>query len=236
MLSYLRYSSLLSAYGMALADVAVDSSEPFPLQYSPSALSVLNGRFEALKAKGLEQILSQGIEEHKVIYECYLNLRYRGSDTKLMILKPKDGDFAKAFIEQHRREFAFVLDAPIDVENVRVRAIGLGEDSDKIAESTYVRDLNELPEVMVAKDKHFGTNQIFFEENGEFVTAPLYRLEDLQPGTTVPGPAIMLDKTQTILLHPQNVARVLRSHVLYVPPRSPTADPMCLRSPLTALT
>ncbi|RSH93770.1 hypothetical protein EHS25_006418 [Saitozyma podzolica] len=208
-----KYSSLLSAYGMALADVAVDSSEPFLLQYSPTALAVLNERFEALKAKGLEQILSQGIDEHKVIYECYLNLRYRGSDTKLMILKPKDGDFAKAFVEQHRREFAFVLDAPIDVENVRVRAIGLGEDSDKIAESTYVRDLNELPEVKVAKDKHFGTNQIFFEENGEFVTAPLYRLEDLEPGTTVPGPAIMLDKTQTILLHPQNVARVLRSHV-----------------------
>lgn len=210
-----KYSSLLSAYGMALADVAVDLSEPLLVEYNKAALETIHERFEALKAKGREDLLAQGVPQETISHECYLNLRYRGSDTKLMIIKPKDSDFAAAFIEQHKREFAFVLeDTPIEIENVRVRSIGSGASDIKAEDATYVRDLNELPKLSVAADAHFGTNDIYFEEVGEFAAAPLYRLENLAPGTQVKGPALILDKTQTILIHPQNTARILRNHVL----------------------
>lgn len=216
-----KYSSLLSAYGMALADVAVDVSEPLLLEYTKQALEeVIYERFEALKAKGREELVDQGVPRESIAHECYLNLRYRGSDTKLMILRPKDSDFAAAFIEQHKREFAFVLeDTPIEVENVRVRSISSGAggaagDNIKAEDATYVRDLTELPETPVPGDAHFDKTDIYFEEVGAFAPAPLYRLDDdLAPGMLVKGPALILDKTQTILLHPQNTARILHNHV-----------------------
>ncbi|ORY27110.1 putative cytoplasm protein [Naematelia encephala] len=208
-----KYSSLLSAYGMALADVAVDVSEPFPIEYSPKALEAINDRFESLKESGRSQLLAQGVPEETMVFECYLNLRYRGSDTKLMILTPKDSDYVAAFIEQHKREFAFVLDTFIDVEDVRVRAIGRGEHHDMVSQSTYVSALKSLPTTSVDPTAHFGTENIYFEEVGGYTPALLYRLDDLHPGTVVKGPAIILDKTQTILLHPHNSARILYDHV-----------------------
>ncbi|WVQ78999.1 hypothetical protein IAT38_001091 [Cryptococcus sp. DSM 104549] len=214
-----KFSSLLSAYGMALADVAVDVSEPSILAYSPSVLPAITSRFDALKSKALSQLHAQGITSN-IIYECYLNLKYQGSDTKLMILAPEDGDYAKAFIAQHQREFSFTLEAPVLIEDIRVRAIGLGEVQDQSGkeaaaegESTWVNDMEALPSQLVGKGAHFGTNEIYFEEVGKFAPAPLYKLDDLAAGTVVPGPAVILDKTQTILVHPQNRARILTNHV-----------------------
>lgn len=45
------------------------------------------------------------------------------------------------------------------------------------------------------------------------VETPIYRLESLAPGTVVKGPAIILDKTQTLIIHPANVATILVDHV-----------------------
>ncbi|WWC85663.1 uncharacterized protein L201_000529 [Kwoniella dendrophila CBS 6074] len=206
-----KYSSLLSAFGMALADVAVDNSEPLHLQYGQDVQNVLDERFDALKKLGHDQLIAQGIHESAIRFEQYLNLRYRGSDTRIMIRKPKDGDYAAAFIAQHKREFAFNLESPIDIENIRVRAVGLVDEEDE--PSPFVHDLETLPQNPVAKDAHFATNEIFFEGEDKYVTAPLYQLQSLAPGTVVSGPAVLLDKTQTILLHPKNTARILTNCV-----------------------
>ncbi|KAL7421183.1 hypothetical protein Q5752_004068 [Cryptotrichosporon argae] len=177
-----KYSSLLSAYGMALA---VDNTKPFSMPYSADANAAVSERFEVLKKKGLDQLVAQGVPAALVVYECYLNLRYQGSDTRLMILQPPDSDFAKAFVDQHCREFAFVLESRVNVENVRVRAIGKGESDKSHLESSYYADLQSLPKIKLAEASHFATNDIYFEEVGKF----------------------------TILLHPQNTARILRHHV-----------------------
>ncbi|WRT67483.1 uncharacterized protein IL334_004455 [Kwoniella shivajii] len=208
-----KYSSVLSAYGMALADLAIDLTEPCQVKYSQNTLPSLLERFDRIKARAHDQLVAQGVHEKDIVYECYLNMKYHGSDTKLMIVQPKDGDYSSAFIAQHKREFAFVLDAPIEVEDIRVRGIGLGEDADKHAVSTYVEELNSLAYIPVGKNAHFATNNVYFEEVGKFAPVPLYKLDTLQQGTTIKGPAIILDATQTILIHPQNTARILKEHV-----------------------
>ncbi|WWD04682.1 hypothetical protein V865_002753 [Kwoniella europaea PYCC6329] len=210
-----KYSSILSAYGMALADVAVDVSEPFVQEFSKEYLPAIDERFEGLKARALQKLIDQGESSDSVVYDSYLNMQYQGSDTTLMIAKPQDGDFAKAFVEEHRREFAFVLDAPIMVAAVRVRATAKAL-SDNLSEtSPYVEELRQLEssEISVPEPQPFATNSVYFEELGKFTDIPLFKFQDLRPGMKVSGPAIILDKTQTIVLHPQNTARILKSHV-----------------------
>lgn len=211
-----RYSSILSAYGMALADIAVDLSEPYVRQFSTSTLSDLEDRFEGLRSRCMDRLLSQGVHEDSVVYDCYLSLQYAGSDTTLMINRPADGDYARAFVEEHKREFAFTLDSPIMVAAVRVRATSKSDSGDLSERSPYVEEMGQLASSTrsIGSAKPFGTNSVYFEELGTFTDVPLYKLHDLIPGMTVAGPAIILDNTQTIVLHPQNTAKILKSHVM----------------------
>ena len=201
---------------MALADVAVDVSEPFVQEYSAEALPVIDERFRGLKARALERLLSQGVSEDSVVYDLYLNLQYQGSDTTLMILRPEDGDYVRAFVEEHKREFAFSLDAPIAVAAIRVRATSKTVSEDLSEQSPYVEELRqyETSTGLVREPKAFAQTSTYFEEIGHFVDIPLYRLSDLAPGMKVHGPGIILDSTQTVVLHPQNLARILKSHIM----------------------
>jgi 5-oxoprolinase (ATP-hydrolysing) len=201
---------------MALADVAVDVSEPFVHEYSTDTLSSCEQRFQTLQDKALVRLSDQGVDPATVTFECYLNLQYQGSDTTLMIARPVDNDFAAAFAAEHKREFAFASDSPVIVAGVRVRATSktrsthLNEDSPYFEELEYLRNST----IDVGRPSAFGTNSVYFEETGRFVEAPLYRLNDMIPGMVVPGPAIILDNTQTVVLHPQNVAQILKSHIM----------------------
>jgi 5-oxoprolinase (ATP-hydrolysing) len=201
---------------MALADVAVDVSEPYVHPLTKASLSACEERFRLLQERASERLQGQGVDIKTVSYECFLNLRYQGSDTTLMIGRPADNDFAAAFVKDHKREFAFVSDSPIMVAGVRVRATSKTSSTHLNEQSPYLEELQMLrdSDVDVGTPRPFTHNSIYFEELGRFSDCPLYRLGDLVPGMVVPGPAIILDNTQTIVLHPQNTARILKSHVL----------------------
>lgn len=83
-----RYSSVLSAYGMALADVVDERQEPESKVWSDDAKSVLQGKMEDLKAKSREALRVQGFEGESIVFEEYLNMRYRGTESALMVIKP----------------------------------------------------------------------------------------------------------------------------------------------------
>ncbi len=121
-----KYSSILSAYGMALADVVHEEQEPTNEVYSSQSLNRLNQRIDVLKSKVSAHLTHQGIHEEDVGYECYLNMRYQGTETPMMVLRPESGDYKAEFLRIHLREFSFVFpaDKPILVDDVRVRGVG----------------------------------------------------------------------------------------------------------------
>lgn len=199
---------------MALADIAVDLSEPYVQELFSSALPAIEQRFQGLRSRCLNRLLSQGVHDGTVVYDCYLSLQYAGSDTTLMINRPGDGDYARAFVEEHRREFAFTLDSPIMVAAVRVRATSKPDAGDLSERSPYVEEMRQLESLPKKNPQPFGSNSVYFEETGHFTDVPLFKLHDLVPGSEVSGPAIILDNTQTIILHPQNSATILKSHVM----------------------
>lgn len=54
---------------------------------------------------------------------------------------------------------------------------------------------------------------VYFKST-KFTPTPVYALGELAPGTLIQGPAIIIDKTQTLVVTPESQARVLGSHVL----------------------
>jgi 5-oxoprolinase (ATP-hydrolysing) len=220
-----RYSSVLSAYGMALADVVDERQEPESQVWSDEgqeARSYLQGKMEDLKKKSAATLTEQGFEEGQLQFEEYLNMRYRGTESALMILKPtseeikaefdgEDWAFGKAFIKQHEQEFGFTLpDRDIIIDDVRVRGIGKTFEG---LEKTVDQQLADIKPKDVAKgEKVYGSKSVYFE--GGRQETSIYKLEDLAIGDRIKGPAIIADGTQTIVVTPNATALLIDTHVV----------------------
>ncbi|WRT68163.1 uncharacterized protein IL334_005138 [Kwoniella shivajii] len=101
-----------------------ESQEPTSLTLGPDAASNIKERFTKLESGGASKLNAQGFASHAVRHERYLNCRYQGSATQLMITQPEDLDFAAAFITEHKQQFGFTLqNRAILCDDVRVRSI-----------------------------------------------------------------------------------------------------------------
>ncbi|KAK9421527.1 putative Hydantoinase B/oxoprolinase [Seiridium unicorne] len=213
-----RYSSVLSAYGMALADVVDERQEPDSKVWESQGTAVdeLKSKVDKLKNKSRQALKDQGFSDDDIVFEEYLNMRYRGTESALMIVKPDKGDdvdewdFGKAFVKHHRYEFGFTLDErDIIVDDVRVRGIGK---SFRYQDKTVDGQLKEVKRRETGNKKAYGKSQVFFE--GGRLDTPIYKLKDLDIGDEIKGPAMLADGTQTIVVTPKAKALILKTHVV----------------------
>lgn len=207
-----RYSSILSAYGMALADVVVENQEPDTVIFSESAVPQLQSRFERLCRQGHQGLASQGFKDDEIVHELFLNMRYQGSDTSLMIAHPGTlSGFNQAFIDRHHQEFGFTQPRPIIVEDARVRSVGKGADLKLTSPFDELRRIQSSPPVSPIQPE--STTKVYFENRG-WTDTGLYYLKDFPVGSRVQGPAMVVDKTQTIVVDPSSAATILPEHVI----------------------
>ena len=218
-----RYSSVLSAYGMALADVVDESQVPDSKVWSDEGdtKKELKAKMAELKEKSTERLRDQGFPPEKIVFEEYLNMRYRGTESALMIVKPDaqeaknqyggdDWAFGQAFVKQHDMEFGFTLpDRDIIVDDVRARGIGKSFEG---LEKTVDTQLKAIIPKDLKDGKNYGVSEVYFE--GGRQDTPIYKLEDLDVGDRVSGPAILADGTQTIVVTPGASALVIETHVV----------------------
>lgn len=194
---------------MALADVTVDLQEAVAATLNASSNSTIEERQEALKKKGTESLRSQGFSDKQIEAQTYYNCHFAGATTYLMIKVEKDMDLVKAFLDKHFELFGFVLEnRDIRVESVRVRAIGLSQSSETRTPYAELKSLKMQPYTGPSTSQ-----QIYFDSVG-WQDSKLIALADLEPGAQVSGPAIIFDKTQTILVEPSFVATTLSKHVV----------------------
>lgn len=203
-----KYSSILSAYGLALAEIVQEAQEPMAAQYLGSE-ELIRAKLEGLIHRSTEQLRAQGFIDSQLRHEVFLNMRYEGSDTSLMILQPSDGDFASAFIKRHRREFNFTFERAILVDDVRVRTI---------ASANTLSEKSPLQQLKAVKIKQAPPptqhTSVYFDSNSGFIKTPIYLLRELGSGVKLHGPAIIIDETQTIVVSPNAVVHALETCVL----------------------
>lgn len=202
----------MSAYGIALADAVEEAQEPFSGEFKDSTLTAIRQNLNRLYEAAADKLAQSGsTDPSKFIGEFYANMRYQGSDTTAMILKPSDSwDLAQAFEEHHQSEFGFkLLDRPVLVEDLRVRVISPGQTKSKAAgllkriDSFASSSVDSFPA---------SVNKVYFNNVG-LVDCPLYLLDSLSTGARLAGPASIVDSTQTIVVEPHCVATILEEHV-----------------------
>ena len=199
-----RYSSLLSAHGMALADVVRELQEPAAYTISGNrSKSEIESRLAGLVDRAKKDLQSQGFPDDRIGVETYLNCRYHGTSTKLMIETPDDGNYEKRFYDEHKREFGFNLEKrDILVDDLRVRATGRSMSTK--TRSPY-KDFDDATKVR-ADPSRFGHKDVYFDgPNGGWKQSTLIPLKELKAGEQVAGPSIIFDETQTLLIEPGHI-------------------------------
>ncbi|CAE1235690.1 OPLAH [Acanthosepion pharaonis] len=201
-----RFAGILSAYGMALADVVHEEQEPCASFYEQDSFNHIDQRITFLAQKCVDALKLQGFRQNQITTQAFLHMRYARTDCALMCSADEDckpykgsskyGNFKKAFLNRYKREFGFTIEnRPIQVDDIRVRGVGssMVESNETIASSTDT----PVPEKIT---------KCYFETG--FWDTAVYFLTKLAAGHQLTGPAIIIDKNSTIVVEPDCTATI----------------------------
>jgi 5-oxoprolinase (ATP-hydrolysing) len=200
-------AGVLSAYGMGLADQTVMRESA--LECELSELGVLAARELALKlrAAAAAQLAAQGLTLDRVQSTARVHVRYQGTDTALecalaletpLEAAPQDEPAAirAEFERAYRQRFAFLMPGhALILEAVVVESCVAGS------------DLPAPPSASITAYAPQAAADISMycfagEEPAGARRAALHRIEDLRPGASVDGPALLADRHATLIVEP----------------------------------
>ncbi|XP_020222765.1 5-oxoprolinase isoform X2 [Cajanus cajan] len=190
-----KFCGILSAYGMGLANVVEEAQEPYSAVYGAESIIEVSQREADLLRQVKQKLQNQGFKENNISTETYLNLRYEGTDTAIMVKRKiaEDGelhDYATEFVRLFQQEYGFKLqNRNIVICDVRVRGIGVTN----ILRPRAIESVPSGPIVEAYYKVYFG--------NG-WQETPLYKLDKLGYGHMMSGPAIIMNGNSTVIVEP----------------------------------
>jgi 5-oxoprolinase (ATP-hydrolysing) len=191
-----RHASILSAYGIGLADVVEERSQPCAARYE-SDDEAFTPRLEALETEARAVLRAQGFDDADVRAERYLNMRYDGTDTQIMVLldAAKRSSARERFLDESQRANGFVMERErvVCVDDVRVRVIG------RVPHASAAR----VPRATDARAVPTQHVPCYFDEPHGFVErTPLFDVPELGSGATLDGPALLIHHNTSVLVEP----------------------------------
>ncbi|MBA8910740.1 hydantoinase B/oxoprolinase family protein [Aminobacter ciceronei] len=200
------FSGLLSAYGIGLSSVFASRQQALLKPLAEESRAEIEALIGNLRAEVLTELAGQAIAEDDVALRPVLHIRYDGTDTALPV-GFEHGSIAvakAAFEAAHKAQFGFIYkDKPTVVEAVVLE----GRDGSARGLSEQETPLEEKPATTAE------TRKIFTE--GAWHEAGAFRRAGMRPGHKVPGPALIIESHQTIVVEPGWTAEIsARNHVV----------------------
>ena len=188
-------ASTLSAFGMLAADVIKDYTRTVMLTGS-TPVPDLSAQLEALAERGQRELLAESVPADCIRIERFLDMRYRGQSYELIV--PFSKTVYADFHRMHEHQYGYANNnAPVEVVNLRVRAVGQGTPPPLSPRPV------QGPDPAVA---YLESRRVVF--TGGPLEPPFYRAESLEPGNRIQGPAVVVRSDTTILIGPTDRAEV----------------------------
>ena len=184
-------AGVLSALGMGLADTAAHREQGIEAALDEVVLPKLDGVFDDIEGQARDELAAGGAKAEAAITRN-VHLRYRGSDTTLIVPLAPVGDMTRAFETAHKTRFGFTdAGKPLVVEAVSLEAVAHEGTSvsDEIADGTRAGPLPQLSETR------------FFSQ-GVWHDAPVYDRAAMRRNDKVTGPAIVVEAHGTNVVEP----------------------------------
>jgi 5-oxoprolinase (ATP-hydrolysing) len=206
-------ASVLSAYGMGLADVRTIRQKAVETELDASLMPTIRTAIEELGADARAELRRQGLAAAEITTEARIHLRYSGTDTPLEIADGDEIELRRVFEAEHRARYGFVVAGrALVVEQISVEAIGRMAVVDEPVLPVVPRSPEEplapvdRVEMVTTRGPH---------QPPEAFATPVFERAALRPGDRVDGPAIIVEATTTVVVEPGWRAELTaRDHLL----------------------
>jgi 5-oxoprolinase (ATP-hydrolysing) len=198
------FSSLLSAYGMGLADIRATRQQAIEEDFGARALASLKREGARLGSDAKAEVAGQGVAAASIKVHVRAHIRYAGTDTALVVDAGTLARMKAAFEKAHKARFGFIdRSKQLVIEAVSVEAVGGGS---KFRERALKTNRGRLPSP---------ARRTQFFSGGKWHKAKVFTRDQLKPGAKVQGPAIVIEPHQTVVVeHGWRAAITAKNHLL----------------------
>lgn len=200
---------ILCAQGLVVSDLREDFVKTARLPLNEENLSALFSAVDVLVERARRWASHEGISPENAYLEASLDVRYVGQNFELAV--PLAGDrladglalpplkaLRQAFLDLHEQHYGYHNpNDPIELINLRLSAFGRLKRPDEIVPTADAR----------ARLAPVGHRRVRFLADKSH-DAAIYLREDLAPGDTIEGPAVIEQLDATSLVYPGDRARV----------------------------
>jgi N-methylhydantoinase A len=197
-----------SAMGVALSDV-IHSYSASDRMVTPAPIDRVNGNFEKLEMRTMEDLIVDGFEDKDILIKRYVGMKYRRQVHELIIPAPL-GKLSEDSLKQ------LVVDFETMYEKLYGQGAGFREAGIEIA-TFKVEGIGKLSKPVMAKhplgppdsSKAIKAKRdVFFRKLGRFKKIDIFDMGKLKPGNIIDGPAVVETPVTTIVIHPEQRAEV----------------------------
>jgi 5-oxoprolinase (ATP-hydrolysing) len=183
------YSGLLSAYGIGLGDIRASREKSVEAPLDVETMEKISALRASLLEETRKELASQGVREDEMRDEVRVHLRYRGTDSAIEVKAGTMAEMEAAFEQSHRQRFGFVQSGQaLVVEAIAAETIGGGA-----VVPVTARQVSATPASLPDNFKRVYSQ-------GEWRDARVVRREELAPGQSLVGPALLIEPNQTVVI------------------------------------
>jgi 5-oxoprolinase (ATP-hydrolysing) len=183
------FSSLLSAYGMGLADIRAHRAVAVEEPLAEEAMIRAAHRGQKVWEEANAEIASQGVDSKQARVHMRVLLRYTGSDTAIEVNWGPQEQMQRQFERAHKARFGFIdRSKSFVVEAITYEIVG-GAAKLKERVRPPGKTLSPTPERVTR-----------FFSKGAWREAKVFRREALPIGIQIDGPALVIEPHQTIVV------------------------------------
>jgi N-methylhydantoinase A len=199
-----RDPGAFSAYGMLVTDVRQERSHTHITRLDDVSPQDLDARFRALEEKALDDLMRESIPRDRLMTIRRAGMRYRGQSYEVSVPVTKLGNagdvaaLTRRFHEAHRRRYGHMAqNEAIEIVNFQVAAVGTMQ---KPKLKKFKLTTGRKPPAHEVRPVYFGS--------GRPLQTPVFRRSALVAGLRIKGPAVIEEKTSTIVVYPKQTAQV----------------------------
>jgi N-methylhydantoinase A len=191
---------ILSAFGVAIADIVKDYSRTVMLRGDDVNRSRLEEEFHGMEGFARDELRGEGLPDGDMVARRFLDARYVGQSFELTIDYPADtgrGNLERyirdSFYTAHLRRFGYAdKKEPVEIVSIRMKMELEMDKPQSVAQSPGSADSS------AAK---MGEAEVVFA-SGPSIT-PLYDREKLVSGAHIQGPGLVIQMDSTVVITPE---------------------------------
>jgi N-methylhydantoinase A len=186
-----------SARGMLSADIVYDYVQTRLLNLDEAPATEISQTLIEMIGSGHDALTSDGVAESDQAMQCSLDMKYWGQGEhsctvpvgNASLTDADKADLEQAFHAVHERMYGHRMDSPVQIVNLRVRALG--------------RTAKPVPSQIAAANGSSGLKgerEVYLESGARPVRLAVYDRDALGAGAVISGPAIIEEATTTTLI------------------------------------